>query len=366
MDIQFLESYQLSSEIPKLINKADEVLIAVAYVKKSGLKQLLPSIEELIKRNGSLKIIFGLSHIYGITDKESAKILLELSQVPDVEIHKCNNKRFHPKLFIFKGEKTSILIGSSNLTKGAQTSNVEANVLIKNPKIEFRRRVEKFFDSYFSITPILTKKDVKKYNPYINKPKISNKKRPPEDTLPTILPEIEWDDKIPRSIWKIAPGRDAMYWYEWCNEIDENDKGFIAIGWDIGNLEKMSKKEMKRKIHLNAVNKWNVGREKKVNEGYVLNQLWNFKNSIIKRDIVVVYSECRVFAITEVLEIDNYCYKYNDYITYPHQIIVKYLWYQDWPTRAPQGIIRELGKRGTLRKIEENNTWNLIRKTYFR
>ncbi len=368
MNVRFLEASELVKEIPKLIATSDELLIAIAYVKKRGLKTLLPELNTFLARNASLKIVFGLSHAYGITDKEAAETLYKISKRSNAEVRKYNNPGFHPKLFIFRGPNPSILIGSSNITGPAQSSNSEANVLIENPDSAFCQDVNTFFDSHFSHAPMLSKNDIKHYNPQQNKIRRASRSKIPLDALPpsTSTKKIA-EDIQPLSLWKISPGEDASHWELWVDVIDENGDGFIAIGWDIGDLTNIqTKNELKNRVRIEAESNWNIGREKKVSVGYATNQLWDFKNSVQQGDVVIVYSRRRIFGIAEVIDESPYFYNYTDELYYANQIKVKYLWYHPWPERSDQKIIRALGKQGTLKKIDEKWIWKYILSMYFK
>lgn len=367
MNVRFLEAKDVARELPKLISSCDELLIAMAYVKINGLKHIMPELVSLLSRGASLKIIFGLSHAFGVTDKESAKELFDLSKHKNAEVHKFNNPGFHPKLFIFQKQNPSVLIGSSNITESAQSTNSEANVLIENPDQEFLENVNLYFYRHLSDAPILSKTDISQYNP----PKILIKKKKrrkiPIDHLPTPLTIInEVKNLSPPTLWKISPGQDASHWKNWYEAINEKGNGVIALGWDIGDLERINQKEeARKKVRINAKQYWNRGRKRKVSVGYATNQLWMLKEEIQTEDLVVIYSRRRIFGIAEVLEKSPYTYKYLDSIDYPNQLKVRYLWYHYWPEPSEQKIINTLGKQGTLKRIEEKWVWDYIKNHYF-
>ncbi len=47
---------------------------------------------------------------------------------------------------------------------------------------------------------------------------------------------------INMKIWQIRAGEDGKHWDAW------KEKSIISIGWDIGELEKLTKEEIKQKI----------------------------------------------------------------------------------------------------------------------
>ncbi len=311
--------------------------------------------------------MFGLSSKLGITDKEAAETLLTLSTKKGVTIRRWDNRGFHPKLFIIYGESIFIVVGSSNLTKAAQSKNAEANVLVKieEKNNEFLKDAEKFFKFYFDTAPDLTQDDVKKYTSATNKiSERASKIKGEEDTLPS---PVQIKEKLispqPKKIWKISPGKKARYWKsEWLQFIKDNGDGFVAIGWnEVGDLKRFSSySELKREVARQAKRVW--GEKTKIK--YTTDQLWNFKNQISEGDVFIIYSACRVLGIAEVTKESKYYYNKSKSVTYAHQINVKYRWYEEWPRKADKKIIKILGKQVTLIEVKEKRIWNYLIKNY--
>jgi HKD family nuclease len=357
MKVSFLDGPSLAKKLHDLFSSWSQLDVAMAYVKIGGLRTLLKNTDALIKRNAPIRIVFGLSSKQGITDKKSVQELLNLSHQKNVAVKKWNNCGFHPKLFIFHGNHPSIVVGSSNLTEAAQSTNAEANVLIEDADSQLMQEATAFFERYFNAAPILKRQHVNTYKPKPYGGGAGGRDTFKEDKLP--LPSgnrIGLETIKPKTLWKIAPGKDANCWDEWLNLIDEDGEGIVAMGWDeVGDLRNFTSADsLKQEVLRIAENVWNPVSERKTDVNYVTDQLWAFKTAFASNDIIIVYSESRVLGIAEVTSKSTYRYKETKGVSYAHQMNVRYWWYKDWPKRAEDRIVMTLGKQGTLRRIKEN------------
>lgn len=116
---------------------ATEVYIASAFVTRSGLNQILRRLKELLLRGGTATIAYGLDG--QITDPEVPEALLEFAERFPKRFrqyvwlqHDSAQPNFHTKLYICIGadSRAQVMVGSSNLTAGGLSENVEANALI--------------------------------------------------------------------------------------------------------------------------------------------------------------------------------------------------------------------------------------------
>lgn len=107
------------------LQNADEILLAVSYIRSSGVKILINSM-----RDKTIKILCTLE--MGITQLDALKLLL--TNGVDVKIYKTKGKgSYHPKVWLFKNRKmASVIIGSANLSASALSYNIESSILIKN------------------------------------------------------------------------------------------------------------------------------------------------------------------------------------------------------------------------------------------
>ena len=111
--------------------------IGMALVSCTGLDSLEPALDKCLKREGAAgQFLFGIDLP---TDPEAIARLMELADRHEGKFtlrrfESGNGGVFHSKLYLFesqRGTKTAIL-GSSNLTGGGLSTNVEANVLVKD------------------------------------------------------------------------------------------------------------------------------------------------------------------------------------------------------------------------------------------
>lgn len=129
----------LGEEIRREIASADEICFIVSFLKVSGVRILLDDLKKFCARDGvRLRII--TTTYCGATQ---AKAIEQLAPLPNTEIRISYNtdiERLHAKSYIFvrnSGMNTAY-IGSSNLSKSAQTEGLEWNMRVtsvENPHI---------------------------------------------------------------------------------------------------------------------------------------------------------------------------------------------------------------------------------------
>lgn len=109
----------------------DTFRAAIAFVKRSGSKHIVPALAKFAKSHHA-EIISGVS--LGGTSKEGLEDLLgAMSGGSRVVIfHNENGSTFHPKIYLFRSQSAAdVLIGSGNLTEGGLYSNYEASFRIE-------------------------------------------------------------------------------------------------------------------------------------------------------------------------------------------------------------------------------------------
>src|SRR3989442_11382519 len=146
MKVSFLGPGASESEIKSRLSDGWDFAIAIAFLKNDGLEAIRKYLV-----NGMGKIVVGTSSFY-ITDWKALKGLKRLSiNNSDLHVKRYHNTAFHPKVFFFgKGDLADVIIGSSNLTLGGLTSNVEANVLVQGIRSEpFFAEVQSFLNTLF-------------------------------------------------------------------------------------------------------------------------------------------------------------------------------------------------------------------------
>lgn len=125
----------LNSEIQKDIASADRICIIVSFLKLSGLHLIYDNLKDFCSQEGhSLRVI--TTTYCGITE---AKAVEQLSNLPRTEIrisYNTNIERLHAKSYIFERNSglDTAYIGSSNLSKSAQTDGLEWNIRVTMPE----------------------------------------------------------------------------------------------------------------------------------------------------------------------------------------------------------------------------------------
>jgi HKD family nuclease len=124
----------VGSAIEEAIEGASRASVAVAYSTESGIGRLRPGIEDLSSRGGSARLLTGLDDF--LTDVGAID---EVSRVPGAECrvflpHGVGGAgRFHPKLYVFEGEReSSVIVGSANLTGAGLETNHEASLWLRS------------------------------------------------------------------------------------------------------------------------------------------------------------------------------------------------------------------------------------------
>ncbi len=119
------------------IHQADEIELAVSFIKSSGLELIYPAlVDALTIRNARLTIL--TSDYLDITDPQALRLLMRLAERgADILLFQAGaNTSFHLKAYIFlKTRDGKILdgtayVGSSNISKAALTEGIEWNYAV--------------------------------------------------------------------------------------------------------------------------------------------------------------------------------------------------------------------------------------------
>lgn len=123
----------LGEEIIRDITSADNICIIVSFLRLSGIRMILDELRKFCSIKGHhLRII--TTTYCGITE---AKAVEQLSELPNTEIRISYNaqiERLHAKSYIFERNSgfSTAYIGSSNLSRSAQTDGLEWNIRVTN------------------------------------------------------------------------------------------------------------------------------------------------------------------------------------------------------------------------------------------
>lgn len=137
------------------IHQAHRVDMAVAFIKATGLRLLLPDLLESLQRSetelrpAQLRIL--TSDYLDVTDPEALRLLMLLAeQGAEVRVYQSSGSSFHLKAYLFGGQDWGrAFIGSSNISRQALKQGLEWNYRINYPDdvgyLEACRRFEELF-----------------------------------------------------------------------------------------------------------------------------------------------------------------------------------------------------------------------------
>lgn len=108
------------------LEQCDEFIISVAFITESGVTMILEQLRELNRRGVKGKILTG--DYLTFTQPKALKKLMEFE---NIDIKLVSDEKFHAKGYFFrKNDLWTMIIGSSNLTQTALTTNFEWNLKI--------------------------------------------------------------------------------------------------------------------------------------------------------------------------------------------------------------------------------------------
>lgn len=203
MGIEFFKFPQNGTGITKskdvlseAIKTADEIWWASAYLTSWPL-----TIKSLPKSTcSSCNIVIGSD--FCITRESALLDLLRWSKKANSNVYINEVAGFHPKTILWKkNKKFYALIGSSNLSVAAWSSNVELNALIEVTKEEYFDLTNWFQDYVIGISPMLDAKWLKGYHESNRKGKPKTNAMEQIDQLIKTLGKV--DLTIPRQEQKI-------------------------------------------------------------------------------------------------------------------------------------------------------------------
>ncbi len=157
---------KIISKLREEFENCDEFVISVAFITEGGVTLLLETLKKLEKRGVKGYILTG--DYQNFTQPKALKRILEFS---NIDLRLLRGKSFHAKGYFFKkGDKWNIIIGSSNLTASALTTNFEWNLKISSMETgEIVNSVLKeFYRSYDSLKR-LDLKELEEYTTIYNR-----------------------------------------------------------------------------------------------------------------------------------------------------------------------------------------------------
>jgi len=122
------------SILAPIIERANDIRIAVAFVSRDGLSQIMPSVKMAMEAGAYVEFLVGMDP--RATDPGAIRDLYTLFRQTPQGALLCFASRnasaiYHPKMYLTRDNQiATAIIGSSNLTRRGLTTNVEANVVI--------------------------------------------------------------------------------------------------------------------------------------------------------------------------------------------------------------------------------------------
>ena len=107
--------------------KFDKVFIAVAFVKRSGVRRIGPALTSFTQSGSDVEVVAGIDHLG--TSRQGLEELQSAGAKVSIFHDNVLNRTFHTKLYLFErsGSEAVVYLGSSNLTAGGLYSNYETN-----------------------------------------------------------------------------------------------------------------------------------------------------------------------------------------------------------------------------------------------
>lgn len=142
--------------LSEAISRATEVDLAVAFIKTTGLRLLLPDLQAALESENGRRVRVLTSDYLDITDPEALRLLLLLQeQGAEVRVFVTADSSFHLKAYILArlsdGElvEGTAFVGSSNISRQALQEGLEWNYRVVYPDdrgfLEARSRFEEIF-----------------------------------------------------------------------------------------------------------------------------------------------------------------------------------------------------------------------------
>jgi superfamily II DNA or RNA helicase/HKD family nuclease/SOS-response transcriptional repressor LexA len=142
--------------LSRAFTNASQVDLAVAFIKVTGLRLLLPDLESVVAADTSGQLRILTSDYLDITDPQALRLLLLLqARGAEIRVYTTRSGSFHLKAYIFAtlehGDMVSgtAFIGSSNISRQALQNGLEWNYRVAYPGdagfLEARAQFEKLF-----------------------------------------------------------------------------------------------------------------------------------------------------------------------------------------------------------------------------
>ena len=124
---------------------------AVAWVRRSGTRHLMPTLRAFLQGGGEIRLIVGVDIAH--TSFEGLEDLLSLATYGSATTHVFHNEDsavFHPKLYLLSNATAArLVVGSNNITESGLYTNTEVALMIDDtPQSKVVIDAEASFDSW--------------------------------------------------------------------------------------------------------------------------------------------------------------------------------------------------------------------------
>lgn len=147
----YKEGRKVISSIEDELLSCEEFAISVAFITMGGITPLLQTLRELEQRNISGKIL--TTDYLTFSDPKALRILEKFKNIElKMFVTQNENEGFHTKGYIFKKEEMyRIIVGSSNMTLSALTTNREWNTkIVSTEQGEYTQNVVAEFEQLWN------------------------------------------------------------------------------------------------------------------------------------------------------------------------------------------------------------------------
>lgn len=144
----------------KELEECDEFIISVAFITESGVTMILEQLRSLTERGVKGKILTG--DYLTFTQPKGLKKLMEFG---NIDVRLVSEEKFHAKGYFFrKKDIWTMIIGSSNLTQTALTTNFEWNLKINS--LKDGKIAKNILDNFYNIFNSVSKLTDERLNEY--------------------------------------------------------------------------------------------------------------------------------------------------------------------------------------------------------
>lgn len=151
---------KIISTLRRELEECDEFIISVAFITESGVTMILEQLRSLNERGVKGKILTG--DYLTFTQPKALKKLMEFG---NIDVRLVSEEKFHAKGYFFrKKDIWTMIIGSSNLTQTALTTNFEWNLKINS--LKDGKIAKNILDNFYNIFNSVSKLTDERLNEY--------------------------------------------------------------------------------------------------------------------------------------------------------------------------------------------------------